>query len=407
VRCGEAKVSVIKIIVYRSTRYLLILVAACGGMDSTPPPTPLTLGFGAATVAPAGAIGAKSQSLALADLDGDGDLDIAVADTGDNRAGVFLNSGGVFGSELPFPVAGQPVALAAGKINADERLDLVTASSVTNSASFLAGNGAAGVLDAAVDIALLTTPSGIALADFDGDGDTDAAFPDATGSLKVLLNAGGAAIAAELQDNPANGKVTSPRGAVAADFSGDGVPDVAVVDFGGDRVALWINDGTVEGGLFPDAAIVTLGLPPQSAPQGIAAGDLDGDGAVDLVVPLPGNNNQSVMVFLNGGAAGFDRGTAFPAGSDSFQAAIADLDNDGILDVVSLDFLAGNIAVLLGTGDGTLQPQQLFATGRDGAGAAIPPRSLAIGDLDGDGKLDVVVASDLGRAVSTIPNTSQ
>jgi hypothetical protein len=250
----------------------------------------------------------------------------------------------------------------------------------------------------------MTTPSGIALGDFDGDGDLDAAFPDATGSLKVLVNAGGATIAAELQDNPANGKVTSPRGAVAADFSGDGKLDVAVVDFAGDRVAVWINDGT---GRFPDAAIVTLELPAGSVAQGITAGDLDGDGDPDLVVPIPGNNSKSVLVFINGGAAGFDRGTPYPAGADSFQAAIADLDNDGFLDVVTLDFVAGNIAVLLGNGDGTLRAQQPFATGRDAGGAAVLPRSLAIGDLDGDGKLDVVIASDLGRAVAVLPNTSQ
>lgn len=364
---------------------------------------PLTLNFGTPAVLTAGAMGATAEILVVGDFDGDGDLDIAVANTSDNNIGVFLNGGTAnFANQVPYPTDVGPLALGAGLFNADNSLDLVTGNG-NNNASFLPNNGN-GTFGGKTDVPLTNTPTGIAVADFDGDGDPDAAFPDAVSNLRVLINNGG--LAFTNQANTSNGKLTTPKGAVTADFSGDGKPDVAIADTGGNRAVVWTNSG-VAGALFPDTNINnTLTLPPGSMPQGIAAGDFNNDGKIDIVVPNPANNSKNVSVFLNQGGGNFSAGTTFPAGSDSFQAAVADFNKDNKQDVVVLDFLVGNIAVLLGNGDGTFQDQKLFPVGKDGANATITPRSVAVGDFNGDTLPDVVIASDLNKVISVLLNTS-
>lgn len=383
----------------------LLLLPACGGGggDGGGGSGPLTLAFGAPKVLTAGAIGATSQLLVVTDLDKDTDVDVAVANTGDNAVGVFLNGGGgALANQVNHGTDTSPLALGAGLLNNDTHVDLASANG-NNSLSLLPNSGALGVFNGKQDAALTNTPTGIAVADVDGDGDLDLTFPHVLGGLKVAFRG---AAAYTVQDFPGGGKLTNPKGAAVADFDASGRPDIAVADSGGDRVAVWFNSGNA-GSPFPSAGIVnTLTLPPGSMPQGLAVGDFNGDGKPDLVVPNPGNNSKSVTVFLNLGAGAFAPGVTSPGGSDSFQAAVADFDRDGRQDVAVLDFLAGNVAVLRGKGDGTFEAQQLFTVGKDGANATILPRSIATGDVNGDSLPDVVVASDLNQVVVVLLNTS-
>jgi hypothetical protein len=133
------------------------------------------------------------------------------------------------------------------------------------------------------------------------------------------------------------------------------------------------------------------------APLALAVGDLDRDGRVDVVVSTAGGG---VTVLRGRSTGGLGAPTRFDASTDADATdgqavAIADLDGDGRLDVVRTIFATDEVAVLRGNGDGTLATVHRFAVG-DG------PLALAIGDLDGDGILDVITGNKNGVDVSIL-----
>ena len=118
-------------------------------------------------------------------------------------------------------------------------------------------------------------------------------------------------------------------------------------------------------------------------PQSVAIGDLNGDGKPDLVVA--NYNSSTVSVLLGNGDGTFGPKTDYGTGSYPQSVAIGDLNGDGKPDLVTANYNynSGTVSVLLGNGDGTFGPRTDYATGFD-------PHSVAIGDLSGDGKPDLV-----------------
>ena len=173
-----------------------------------------------------------------------------------------------------------------------------------------------------------------------------------------------------------------PADAVIADLNGDGHPDVAVAEADG-FVSTFMNGGDGTLGVRRDYAAGSDGFGPVS----IAAADLDGDGSADLVAA---NGDPSISVFHNTGAGTFaaQRDSRL-TGGDAVSLAAGDLNGDARPDVVT-----GGVAVLLNDGDGTFTERDYDA--RDS-------RSIALGDLNCDGKLDVATANG-GEGVSVLLN---
>ncbi len=183
---------------------------------------------------------------------------------------------------------------------------------------------------------------------------------------------------------------------IAADFNGDGLPDVAAgAYFGGSTMDILLSNG--------DGTFRTLSdFPAGISPTDPAAGDLNGDGVLDLVVPDYGNSfgtNNQLRVFLGNGDGTFGPGQLYHlSGNHPDAAAVGDFNGDGKLDVVvavaqsSTPANAGIVQVLLGNGDGTLQTAVSYPT-------ANGPGRVAVADLDGDGALDLVVGTSSGVSV--------
>ena len=161
-------------------------------------------------------------------------------------------------------------------------------------------------------------------------------------------------------------------------------------------------------GLASDSSAVPLFGPPiiyDSRPKSLdfptsfGVADLNGDGKVDVVI-TDTVGGEAVDVFLGHGDGTFGPVTGYPAGLYPDVPAVADFNRDGRPDVVTYsEDEPGQINVLLGNGDGTLGPPFGFPTGQIGSVF----HSLAVGDLNRDGKMDVVAADrDYGGGIGSV-----
>jgi hypothetical protein len=175
----------------------------------------------------------------------------------------------------------------------------------------------------------------------------------------------------------------APGSVAVGDFNGDGDLDLASANaFSGD-VSVLLGDGS---GGFPatDASRFPVG----NGPESVAVDDLDGDGDLDLVIANAGSDDISVL--LGDGSGGFPAADAsrFPVGEAPVFIAVGDLDGDGDLDLATANAFSDDVSVLLGDGVGG------FAAA-DGSPFPVGdyPVSVAVGDFDGDGDQDLVTAN--------------
>ena len=136
--------------------------------------------------------------------------------------------------------------------------------------------------------------------------------------------------------------------------------------------------------------VVAPAIPLAAAPTSAAAGDLNGDGKLDLVVTTQGSD--SVTVLLGDGHGGFTAGVPYHAGSRPGSVLLADLTGSGTLDIAVIDGAASAVVVLRGKGDGTFSSPELYH-------AIADPVAIAVGNFGGKGKMDLAVASVTGLAV--------
>jgi len=341
-------------------------------------------------------VGTNPQAVATADFNNDGRLDVSTASYDGGSVSVLLGNGlGALGAAINSAAGNNPVSLAVGDFNRDGRPDLVTANHGGNDVSVLLGNGN-GTFQNARHINIGSGPTSVAVGDLNGDGKLDLGvvsnlhFPDDplnpyTGQATILLGTGDGSFSGP--------RVNSLRDdayytcGVIADFNGDGYQDMVN---GNDLGEVRFLMGTGQGGWFAEFfGGVTVG-PPSS----LAAGDVNGDHKLDVVVASRGGN--AVSVLRGNGAGGFAT-EQYAAGNGPASVAMGDFNRDGWLDIVTANFGSNDVSILLGRGDGTFSAAETFAAG-PGATA------VAAGDFNGDGWLDLAAANASGNTVSVLIN---
>ncbi len=277
-----------------------------------------------------------------------------------------------------------PVALASADLDGDGDIDLAVLDGDDATLTLLTNDGAAGFATAAVTLG--ASPGDIASGDFDGDGDTDLAIANlGDDTITVLLNGGGTFTEAAGSPLAAAVTGTKPGALIAADIDGDGNLDLAVAHRAASatpRISILAGngDGTFQGPWEKEVGLV---------PGDLVAADFDGDGDTDLVVA---NSQGSSLSFLAGGGGTLADRIDTPLDFRPTVMASGDFDEDGLPDLAILQLNDGEgssrLHVLLNAGDGTFAPATVASYP-----AGVTPAGLTLFDSDGDGHLDLFVAS--------------
>ncbi|GIW43715.1 MAG: hypothetical protein KatS3mg077_0997 [Candidatus Binatia bacterium] len=274
----------------------------------------------------------------------------------------------------------------------DGILDLVTAlQSQQLFVLFGRGDGTMSALGQSID--LNGIPTALATGDFDGDGSVDLAVGDSSNFLTVFRSLGGTFV-------PIGDGIDLrflPRGIVAGDFDGDRHLDLVAVgenlqQSGLGRVLFGNGDGT-----FTRAAeTIETGI----GTAGVAAGDFNVDGRLDLVV-VSEVANEAIQL-RGDGRGGFASAQRWSTGGDSPSAvAAADVNGDGRADLIVLNAASDSVAVGLTQTNGQWSAPTNYPTGAP----ASSPRGLAVADINGDGRLDIVVANNFSFDVGVMLGT--
>ena len=314
-------------------------------------------------------------------------LDIAVANRESSTLDLFFGSGG-FGFSEPRTIdAGNaPRDVAAGDLNGDGLAELLTTNRNEGAVSVFQGLGGGAFQPASIRFHTGTSPREIVLADFTSDGALDAAVNNRI-SQDISVFIGKPGLPGFLVPERFYESGISPVDVVAADFDGDGHPDVASVGLRSHTVNVRLNSG--DGGLSSQVIYDVL-----FAPTSLAAADLNGDGDQDLAVAslgAVGSDSQpsGISTLLGRGDGTFEDPLLMPVSALSLQLSsirVADISGDGAFDIVA-GGNSGQLYVYRGLGDGTFEDGRLLPSRMSGR-----PLNTSVADFNNDGRLDIATS---------------
>ena len=340
-------------------------------------------------------LGTELTDVVSADLNGDGILDLATTDRELEQVHVLLGNGdGTFAPGGSFTSGPGRYSLNVGDFDGKNGLDLVVANGPAMTFSVLLNDGTGKFAPPVTfGVGREIAPVGVLVADYNGDTKLDVATLNISGyqdtSVSILLGGGDGTFTFlqeyELKPGPI-GELEdyfgAPNDIAPGDINGDGKLDLAVTGLRGFGVLLGNGDGTFR-----------THVEKRDVASGLTLGDMNGDGRLDLLIDSSGLHLQ-----LGNGDGTFgapvlisQRATGSPA--------VADLNNDGILDVAATrsEFYGDLLEVLLGRGDGTFERPLDFEMGDESS-------AIAIADFNRDGFRDVAVANPYLARIAVLLN---
>lgn len=353
--------------------------------------------------------GGGPYHIAIADFDGDGKPDIVTTNAGSNTISVLRNSsssgsitGSSFANKVDFTADSLPNGIITADLDGDGKPDIVVANSNSNSISVFHNTSTISSISFAtkVDFAVGSYPVFVTIGDLDGDGKPDLVVANTQSNTFSVFRNTSTSGSISFTDKVDFACGNTPVGVAISDFDGDGKPDVEVTNVGSNAVSVFRNTSVTGSISFANKVDFAAG----SNPSLVTVGDFDGDGKPDLAVTHHGND--TISIFRNTSILGnitFAAHVDFVAGNNfTRDQAIGDLDGDGKLDLAVANNDSNTVSVFWNTstiGSISFAKKVDFAIGGISWG-------VAIGDLDGDGKPDLALVNNSGNAVSILRNTT-
>jgi len=321
-----------------------------------------------------------------------------------------------FGPRQDLPTLNGPNQVVIADIDGDGKPDLIVVNNYNNAISIyrnISTNGTLGITSFAPAVVLPTTsgnysPFGIAVADLDGDG-----------KLDIVVSEYGDDLVSVFKNNCTPGNLTSnlfgprldfptgsqPQRMAAADLDGDGKPDLIVANAGDGTISILQNTSAGGSINFAPKVDITTG----GGCDGVAVGDLNSDGKPDIVA-INSDGTLSVLQNIMStpgiiSTSSFAPQISLPIPSGGEGLAIVDIDGDGRPDLALSTYLPQTFSIIQNLFNGGNLTANSFAQridySLDGRG-----HTISVGDLDGDGKPDLVVDTELNSTISIFHNES-
>jgi len=370
---------------------------------------PITLFIGVSNFFP--------EAIAVGDFNGDHLLDVAVwatnSTTTSTQVNIYLGNGaggftagGVYNAPSSNIFNPGPNSIVAADVSGDGKLDLVALTQYNGVYVFL-GNGD-GTFKTPVNYSTGTTNgsgSGLAVGDLNGDGKLDLAI-SANDGISILLNAGSGTFATGVYyPSGVSGSVTGD-GIAIGDLNGDKKLDVVVTNEN-QGVIIYLNQGS---GTFKESSVIN-GVP-MGGTDNVVLADINNDKKLDIVLV---DSAGDIFTFLGKGTGLFSTGPAYPlqaqTNGGNYLVAVGDFNGDGTLDLLDTNGFNTN-TVSLGRGDGSFQTNQINAFS-----TTLVANNIATADFNGDGFPDIAqslnggangkIGINLGSAHGVLGTTSQ
>lgn len=348
----------------------------------------------------------------ISDIDGDGKPDVIVVNPVSNTVSVFRNtavSGTITANSLAvkidFATGNGPQAVIVADIDGDGKPDMAVANLASNSVSVFLNTSTNGNISFAAPISLVTGngPHAITAGDLDGDGKVDLITANSTdNAVSVFRNTSTPGnVSFALKVDFATG--LTPHGVVTGDIDGDGKPEILTANFAGGSFSLLQN--TSSPGLINSSSFATHSEWACGAgPESITLGDIDQNGTTDVIVANSKSNTVSVfanaIVYIT---PVFKPKVDLVTDANPTSVTLADLDGDGRPDIVSANSAGNTLSVFRNTMPFGGAPTTLFA-GKVVIAVTNSPSDVSIGDLDGDGKPDIITTNSGSNTMAVLHN---
>jgi hypothetical protein len=295
-------------------------------------------------------------------------------------------------TERVLSVGQGPGSIAITDVNHDGHLDIIVAYETSGTLTVLIGDGKGHFTSAAGSpFSCGKNPNDIAVGDFNGDGNPDLVIANTeTPYLTILLGDGKGGFTPSPHSPFDTHSYPHVHGVAGGDFDGDGKMDVVTDSWGHNQILMFLGDG--KGNLLLPGQAFNTGKRPY---ERLRSGDFNKDGKYDVVTTDLDQNSASILLGDGKGGLRDAPGSPTPAGAAPWAVAIDDMNNDGNLDLVTIPYApdvpdAKDIGVIILLGDGTGRFTRMPGSPISLAGCEGPNR-VATGDINGDGFRDIVV----------------
>lgn len=365
------------------------------------------------------ASGTNTFYVSLTDIDGDGKLDMISTNSGANTFSVFRNissegsiNASSFDNKVDFNTGSGPFTATIGDIDGDGKQDLAVANMTGNTISVFRNTSTSGTIDASsfagmVDFTTGSGPRDIAIGDIDGDGKPDLAvanFYSNTVSVFRNISTSGLISAGSFAEKVDFATGNNPHYIAIGDIDGDSKSDLVVTNWGDGTVSVFRNTST-SGSIGATSFDVRVNYTVGTEPHSVSIGDIDGDNKADLAVVNAGSSNVSLLRNSSTpGSITLEAKVDFATGTHPTYIALGNIDGDAKPDLVVANNTSNSVSVLKNTSTNGVIDASSFATYVE-FNTGIAPSYVAIGDIDGDNKPDLAIANYSSNTVSVLQNT--